>query len=253
MRVHGGTDMAPQVRWEAGGFLPQLPETLEQLDLLLLTVAKARRVHPDGIRFQGLRYIDLTLAAYVGEDVIVRYDPRDLAEIRVYHHGKFLCRAVSQELSGQTVSIKEIERARNQRRKQLREGITQRATLVDSLLAVHKRHRFIGLCYGPPGVGKSQSARHYSQWDMIEAHDLLDREATTLPPALQNCRTVFYTPSVANTPRSIDREVHVQRVKLAHVVRQSQQIAEGKDPYRIDSRCRALSKCGTYTTRGGWG
>jgi putative transposase len=138
IRVHGGTDMAPQVRWEAGGFLPQIPETLEQLDLLLLTVAKARRVHPDGIRFQGLRYIDLTLAAFVGEDVIVRYDPRDLAEIRVYHHGKFLCRAVSQELSGQTVSIKEIERARNQRRKQLREGITQRATLVDSLLAVHK-------------------------------------------------------------------------------------------------------------------
>jgi hypothetical protein len=69
---------------------------------------------------------------------------------------------------------------------------------------------------------------------MIEAHDLLDREATVPPPALQNCRTVLYTPGVANTPRSIAREVHVQRVQLAHVVRQSQQIAEGKDPYRID-------------------
>ena len=39
-RVHGETDMAPQARWEAGGFLPQLPDSLEQLDLLLLTVAK---------------------------------------------------------------------------------------------------------------------------------------------------------------------------------------------------------------------
>ena len=39
-RVHGETGMAPQARWEAGGFLPRLPESTEQLDLLLLTVAK---------------------------------------------------------------------------------------------------------------------------------------------------------------------------------------------------------------------
>jgi len=28
--------------------------------------------------------LDLTLAAYVGEPVTVRYDPRDMAEIRVF-------------------------------------------------------------------------------------------------------------------------------------------------------------------------
>src|SRR5207245_2842984 len=93
-RVHGETGMAPQARWEASGFLPRLPESPEHLDLLLLTVAKARRVHQDGIHFQGLRYLDLTLAAYVGETVTIRYDPRDLAEIRVYEHDRFLCRAV---------------------------------------------------------------------------------------------------------------------------------------------------------------
>src|SRR4051812_205605 len=43
-RVHGETGEAPQARWEAGGFLPQLPESLEQLDLLLLSVAKPRKV-----------------------------------------------------------------------------------------------------------------------------------------------------------------------------------------------------------------
>jgi putative transposase len=64
-RIHGETGLAPQARWEAGGFLPRLPESPEQLDLLLLTVAKPRRVHQDGIHFQGLRYVDLTLAAYV--------------------------------------------------------------------------------------------------------------------------------------------------------------------------------------------
>jgi putative transposase len=73
-RIHGETGVAPQARWEAGGFLPRLPGSLEQLDLLLLTVTKARRIHQDGIRFQGLRYLDLTLAAYVGESVIIRYD-----------------------------------------------------------------------------------------------------------------------------------------------------------------------------------
>ena len=85
-RPHSETGEPPQARWEAGGFLPRLPESLEQLDLLLLTVAKSRKVRPDGIHFQGLRYLDLTLAAYVGESVIIRYDPRDMAEIRLFHH-----------------------------------------------------------------------------------------------------------------------------------------------------------------------
>jgi putative transposase len=36
-RVHSETGQPPQARWEAGGFLPRLPESLDQLDLLLLT------------------------------------------------------------------------------------------------------------------------------------------------------------------------------------------------------------------------
>jgi putative transposase len=85
-RRHSETGIAPQTRWGQGGFLPQLPDSLEQLDLLLLTVAKARRVQRDGIRFQGFRYLDPTLAAYIGESVIIRYDPRDMGEIRVFHN-----------------------------------------------------------------------------------------------------------------------------------------------------------------------
>jgi hypothetical protein len=50
-----------------------MPESLEKLDLLLLTVARQRKVHADGIRYQGLRYIDTTLAAYIGEPVTLRY------------------------------------------------------------------------------------------------------------------------------------------------------------------------------------
>jgi putative transposase len=54
---HSTTKEPPQARWEAGGFLPQMLESLEQLDLLLLTVPKMRKVHADGIKFMGLRYM----------------------------------------------------------------------------------------------------------------------------------------------------------------------------------------------------
>jgi putative transposase len=124
----------PQARWEAEGFLPHMPESLEQLDLLLLTVAKARRVRRDGIHFQNLRYLDPVLAAYVGEDVVIRYDPRDMAEIRVYHQEQFLCRALCQELAGQTISLKDIIRARNQRRLALKQEIKDRAELIQTYL-----------------------------------------------------------------------------------------------------------------------
>ena len=131
---HSATGQAPQTRWEAGGFLPHMPESLERLDLLLLTVARTRRVQRDGIRFMGLRYIDPTLAAYVGEEIVLRYDPRDVAEVRVFHQERFLCRAVCQELAGEAVPLREIVSARNRRRRELRQTIQDRQRVVDSLL-----------------------------------------------------------------------------------------------------------------------
>lgn len=133
-RVHSETGMAPHARWEQGAFLPRLPDSLEQLDLLLLTVATPRKVHPDGIHFAGMRYLDLTLAAYVGEAVTIRYDPRDLAELRVYHQDRFLCRAICPELASQTISLKDLLRTRSTRRRELRQFVAGRLSIADQLL-----------------------------------------------------------------------------------------------------------------------
>jgi putative transposase len=137
-REHGETKVPPQQRWGQGGFLPRMPESLEQLDLLLLTVPKGRKVHADGIRFSGMRYIDPTLAAFVGEPVTLRYDPRDMAEVRVFHEGRFLCRAICPELAGATVPLRDIVRARSRRRRELRTMLRERQKAVDVLLELKR-------------------------------------------------------------------------------------------------------------------
>lgn len=137
-RACAETKTPPLQRWEENGFLPQMPESLEQLDLLLVQVAKRRKVHPDGIHFQSLRYTATTLAAYVGESVTLRIDPRDVGEVRVFHEERFLCRAICAELAGVTVPLREIIRARNRRRKELRAVLRDRQQTADTLLEMKR-------------------------------------------------------------------------------------------------------------------
>ena len=94
-------------------------------------VATRASVHQGGVRFLGLRYSDPTLTAYAGEEVMLRYDPRDMAEVRVFHQDRFLCRAICQELASETVTLGEIISARNHRRRQ---SLGERRRLVDSLI-----------------------------------------------------------------------------------------------------------------------
>ena len=128
--VHTTTGESPLTKWNDGGFLPQLPDSLQDLDQLLLSVDHPRKVQRDGIRFQGLRYLALPLTGFVGERVTIRYDPRDLAEIRVYHQQQFLCTAVCQDIAKMTVSLKEIQKAR----KEVREGLYQEIQRTKRLL-----------------------------------------------------------------------------------------------------------------------
>lgn len=138
-RVHSAIGTSPLDAWRADGWLPRMPESLEELDTLLVMVAKPRTVHRDGIRFEGLRFFDPTFAAYVGELVTIRYDPRDLGEVRVFHRNAFLCRAVSPEQAGRSITLKDVQTARSAHRRALRATIRDKRARVADLLPATPR------------------------------------------------------------------------------------------------------------------
>jgi putative transposase len=125
-RTHREVGTSPKTAWVAEGWLPRMPETLEELDGLLLTVPKHRTVQRDGIHFQGQRYLSPTLAPFVGQPVTIRYDPRDVSEIRVYDHDTFICVAIDEAHPNQRLSLRQIEAARRTRRRQLRQNLNER-------------------------------------------------------------------------------------------------------------------------------
>jgi len=97
------------------------------------------------------------------------------------------------------------------------------------------RHdRSIGLCYGPPGVGKTLSARHYAQWDALETvfMDYLFWTEFPAHPALADCRTVIYTPSMITTPKRLDDELFRLRRALHRIVAAARHIPND-DPVTV--------------------
>lgn len=78
-----------------------------------------------------------------------------------------------------------------------------------------RQYRYIGLCFGPPGVGKTLSASRYSRNDAIGAYDSAIKE-TPLDPPLD---TVLYTPLVMNSPSRVDSDIKRARETLAGMVR----------------------------------
>jgi len=79
------------------------------------------------------------LAAYVGENVTIRYGPRDAAELRVYSHDQYLCRAIAPELAADAVTLQQLQQARTARRKRLKQQLRERRSLADALPA-DQRH-----------------------------------------------------------------------------------------------------------------
>src|SRR5262245_57426032 len=73
-RSHHETGLAPIKAWRGHGWLPRMPNSLEELDLLLVMVATSRMVRRDGVHFQGLRYMERRMAASGGGWITGRSD-----------------------------------------------------------------------------------------------------------------------------------------------------------------------------------
>jgi hypothetical protein len=100
-----------------------------------------------------------------------------------------------------------------------------------------RQHRYIGLCHGFPGVGKTLSAWHYTQWQRIQPYfpeRFYDRHRLAyiegaiartvaeirepLPSDLTQCRCALYTPSVTNSPKRVEQEIRALRLALNYLV-----------------------------------
>lgn len=58
-------------------------------------------------------------------------------------------------------------------------------------------YKYIGICYGSPGVGKTQSAEHYSKHKLIcsaQPNGYAFEDNLHIPIELSSCKTLFYTP-----------------------------------------------------------
>jgi len=105
-----------------------------------------------------------------------------------------------------------------------------------------RRESYIGLCFGPAGVGKTLSARRYTHWDSAET--LLQQwgprsdDDASVYAALARSRAVFYTPTTAATLRQLDRDLNelFTRVDICigQHVRRDQKFIQGPRPRYVD-------------------
>jgi DNA transposition AAA+ family ATPase len=77
-----------------------------------------------------------------------------------------------------------------------------------------RHYRYIGLCYGAPGVGKTLSARAYANWGQIEASIPVQDASPMALTALLESDTVFYTPAVVHTPAQVEHDIRHLRSTL---------------------------------------
>ncbi|MFC3562679.1 AAA family ATPase [Pedobacter jamesrossensis] len=68
--------------------------------------------------------------------------------------------------------------------------------------------RYIGICYGEPGVGKSLAAARFTQWqeELID-ENAVDELSAKRKKVIKNCKGAFLTAPVTNTPKIIKTEI----------------------------------------------
>ncbi len=121
-------------RWEAGRIAQLSLLGDRELDICLMR-RERRTVYRSGyIQFANLTYLGEHLAAYAGESVIIRYNPRDITTVFIYQlqdsKEVFLTRAHAQGWETETLSYAEAQ-ALSQRRREAGKAISNRSMLQE--------------------------------------------------------------------------------------------------------------------------
>jgi len=74
-----------------------------------------------------------------------------------------------------------------------------------------KKYRYIGLCYGKPGIGKSFSANHYAKWGAFRNYKLIDELDDDMMQNIEQCKAILYTAPITNTPKKIAEKLGYYR------------------------------------------
>jgi DNA transposition AAA+ family ATPase len=100
-----------------------------------------------------------------------------------------------------------------------------------------RRDRYIGLCYGAPGVGKTLSACRYTHWDIVGPYLQSWRhlEHEDAPAEMLEHKAIPYTPKIHNTPRIVDKDLCFWHDRLSWTV--EGHLHPDRGPTDLHQRC----------------
>ncbi len=75
-------------------------------------------------------------------------------------------------------------------------------------------YRYIGVCHGRPGVGKTRSAREFSAFPDLQKYGALREISAPFGEQIARCRAVFSTIAVSNTPKTLDMGLGINVTKM---------------------------------------
>ncbi|MDM9584863.1 Mu transposase C-terminal domain-containing protein [Nostoc sp. GT001] len=129
-------------RWESG--LIAVPDAMSERDLDICLMKQTRRQIQKGgyLQFENIMYRGELLAGYAGESIILRFDPRDITTILVYHQQgnreEFVARAFAQDLETEQLSLDEAK-ASSRKIREAGKTISNRSILAE----VRERQTFV--------------------------------------------------------------------------------------------------------------
>lgn len=98
----------------------------------------------------------------------------------------------------------------------------------DEFVQACASYRYIGICHGPAGVGKTWAARYFSHWEATTRHIQQTYYKLVVPGVpVPMARAVLYTAPVTNTPRSLRDDLALQFDLFGQASRLSGHFPEG--------------------------